>query len=376
MNTTVTIIGAGIAGLTTAIALQNIGISTTIFESSPSIKPVGAGLGIAHNALMALKKIGLEKEIVELGKPIHAFSILDQKGKLITKSQFDKLNQSSIAIHRASLQDALLAKIDPKTIHLGKSLTNLVHTSSGLQLTFDDQTTVQTDYLIAAEGIHSTIRKIVLPTSLPRYAGYTCWRGLVDCSDSDNWESSETWGKNGRFGIVPLPNRKVYWFACVNASQADTRFKKYTSQDLLRIFKDYHQPIPELISKTQQENLIHNDIIDLEPIQQFAFGRIVLLGDAAHATTPNMAQGACQAIEDAIVLANCMQKELHYEKAFKDFEQQRLTRTRWITESSWNIGKIAQLENNLEIALRNSLMRILPSSIQEKQTKKLMDVKF
>jgi 2-polyprenyl-6-methoxyphenol hydroxylase-like FAD-dependent oxidoreductase len=128
---------------------------------------------------------------------------------------------------------------------------------------------------------------------------------------------------------------------------------------------------------TGDEQLIWNDIIDIKPVKQFAFGRILLSGDAAHATTPNMGQGACQAIEDAIVLANCMAVySSDIQKAFKVFEQKRISRTTRIVNTSWQVGKMAQLENKLLTSIRNTLLRLVPPSANEKQLQFLYNVDF
>src|SRR5690606_20169834 len=109
---------------------------------------------------------------------------------------------------------------------------------------------------------------------------------------------SETWGSKGRFGMTPLVGNKIYWYACINATENNTQYKNYTVNDLRHNFASYHQPVAQILDGTKNEQLIWNDIIDIEPLQHLAFGPILLIGDAGHATTPNMGQGACQAIED------------------------------------------------------------------------------
>ncbi|CAN5412022.1 hypothetical protein BH23BAC3_BH23BAC3_21820 [soil metagenome] len=175
---------------------------------------------------------------------------------------------------------------------------------------------------------------------------------------------------------MPLANNKLYWFACINADANGLKFKNYTSKDLLNHFIGFHDPVPAILKATKDEDLIWNDIIDLKPIDHYAFGNIVLIGDSAHATTPNMGQGACQAIEDAIILADEMAKNISIETGFKNFEKRRLNRTHNITNTSWKIGKIAQLEHPFLIALRNFAFRKLPSGIQEKQIEQLYEVDF
>src|SRR5690606_32559704 len=136
---------------------------------------------------------------------------------------------------------------------------------------------------------------------------------------------------------------------------------------LLSNFKDFHDPIPQIIKNTSDDQLIWNDILDLDPLKQYAFGRIVLIGDAAHATTPNLGQGACQAIEDAIVLSQHMQRNADFEQAFDSFGKKRLKRTKWVINTSRKIGQVAQLENRLLISFRDFALRMTPPSFDRMQ---------
>ena len=168
----------------------------------------------------------------------------------------------------------------------------------------------------------------------------------------------------------------MYWFACINAKRADPTFKNYRVNDLLNHFGDYHEPIPSILRETVDESLLWNDIFDLKPIKNYAFQNILLIGDAAHATTPNMGQGACQAIEDVVILIDEIKKNSGIRQAFKAFEERRIKRTHEIINMSWRIGKIAQLENSILASLRNFLFRRIPSSFNEKQLEKIYDVDF
>lgn len=232
------------------------------------------------------------------------------------------------------------------------------------------------DFLIVADGIHSVIRTQLLPEADPRYAGYTCWRAVIENKDLDIIQSSETWGRKGRFGIAPLANGLLYWFACINAPAKDPRMKEFTVTDLKKVFKDYHHPIPQILDNTSDSQLLWNDILDLPPIQRYAFDRILLLGDAGHATTPNMGQGACQAIEDAVILAEEMEKAINAQAAFQAFEKRRLKRTHYITNTSWQVGKVAQLENPFLCTIRNFAFRNLPKKFNDKQLERVLETDF
>lgn len=375
-----TILGGGIAGLTTALALQKIGIYAQVFEAAPDIKPLGAGLLLAANAVQAYERLGISKKIVQRGRLLPSFAILDERGRTITQADAAKVSRKyglhNFAIHRAALHETLLAELSPWQITTGKRAVGFERSGRETTIHFQDGTSVATDHLIVADGIHSAIRRQLLPDSAPRYAGYTCWRAVIDAGDLELSAATETWGTDGRFGIVPLQGNRIYWFACLNASENDARLRDYTVEDLQRHFGHYHAPVAEILSKTSDSDLLWNDIIDLKPLENFAFGNIVLIGDAAHATTPNMGQGACQAIEDAVVLADELKKNPMPEVAFRAFEQRRLKRTHYIVNNSRALGKIAQLSNPTLAAARNTLFRLLPSSVNERQMRALYKVDF
>jgi 2-polyprenyl-6-methoxyphenol hydroxylase-like FAD-dependent oxidoreductase len=379
-NETFTIIGGGIAGLTAAIALAQKGIQTTIFEGAPEVKPVGAGIVLAANAMLAYRKLGIDADIIPLGKQLSGFDILSSVGKLITRTDTTFLSvdnaPDNFTIHRAVLHNVLLSKIPATSIQTNKRLTSFEQNEKEIVLHFEDGTSHVTNYLIAADGIHSPVRKQLLPESLPRYAGYTCWRAVVNTSQFNGAGSSETWGTNGRFGIAPLAGDKVYWFACINAPQNDAKMRSFKVADLQQQFASYHNDVQTLLAQTPDEALIWGDIIDIRPLQHFAFGNIVLIGDAAHATTPNMGQGACQGIEDAIVLADELAKHKTTQEAFLANEKRRLARTRDITNTSWVLGRMAQLENGLLCRVRNALLRSLPEKVKQTQVRKVLKVDF
>ncbi|GAB3716413.1 FAD-dependent monooxygenase [Spirosoma flavus] len=379
-NNQFTIVGAGIAGLTTAIALRQIGIQPTIYEAAPIIKPLGAGLGLAANAVKAFQKLGIAESILNAGRLLDAFVILDQHGRTITRTDSKAISQKygidNFTIHRAELHCELLSHLGDTPIVTSKRAIQTVQNNGRVIIHFDDGTEQTTDYLIVADGIHSPIRQQLLPGSQPRYANYTCWRSVIDNTDLNLSEATETWGPNGRIGLVPLTNNRLYWFACINAQPNDPQLRQYTTSDLLRVFGDYHAPIPQVLDRTDNQKLLWHDVYDLKPLSQYTFDNIVLIGDAAHATTPNMGQGACQAIEDAVVLADELKKGGSVPDAFNRFEQRRLKRTHYITDNSRRIGQIAQTQSPVFAWLRNSVFRLLPSSVNEQQLKRVYDVDF
>ncbi len=381
-NPTFTILGAGIAGLSTAIALKKIGIHAQVFEAAPEFKPLGAGLLLAANAVQAYRKIGISKKIIARGRALPLFEILDDSGCRISHIDAAAIQQKygvhNFAIHRADLHEVLLEQLAPGQLQYGKRATGCLPGPNGMQeVRFADGSSHHTDFLIVADGIHSAIRRQLLPGAVERYAGYTCWRAVIEAGGINQTSATETWGAAGRFGIVPLTGERIYWFACVNAPKNDPALRDFCVADLQRVFGNFHEPIPAILAQTRDADLIWNDIVDLKPIPRFAFGNILLLGDAAHATTPNMGQGACQAIEDAVVLADELKNQTaDPAAAFRAFEQRRLKRTHFIVNNSWTLGRMAQWQNPLLTTLRNGLFRLLPDRVNEAQLEKVLTVDF
>jgi 2-polyprenyl-6-methoxyphenol hydroxylase-like FAD-dependent oxidoreductase len=368
------IVGAGIGGLATAIALRQQGHEVQVVEAAAELREIGAGVVLGANAMQALDRLGVYDTVRAAGFPIVRISLLDHHGQMLndidTLPFTRRIGYDNLAIHRADLQRILLASLPPGVVQLGKTLERFEQKGNEVATYFTDGSHLEGQALIGADGIRSRVRRQLLPDSQPRYAGYTCWRGVIEAQalGLPAGRSTESWGRAGRFGVVPLGNGQVYWFACINSSQAQNPYyRAFRLADLQRHFAGYHSPIPELLALTSDEQVIWGDIIDLAPLKRFHFGRVLLLGDAAHATTPNMGQGAGQAVEDAAVLADCLAQAPSTEAAFQAFDQQRRPRTTRIVRQSWQLGRIAQMEQPWLVGLRNAVMRRVPAAVNNQQ---------
>ncbi|HIW34925.1 MAG TPA: FAD-dependent monooxygenase [Candidatus Paenibacillus intestinavium] len=373
MSKPIIIIGGGIAGLCAGIALQKLGLEVIIFERNPEPTVVGAGIIIAPNALQALGPFGVAEKIMDEGYESNGFHMLTDQGKLITKMLVPNGFQSMYAIHRSELHRHLLEALEPGTVKWGNKCDKFEQGNGCVKVHFHDHSTLEGALLIAADGIRSPIRKSIYPENRYRYAGYTCWRGIAETDQTSGIPRTfiETWGAQGRFGIVNFPNRQVYWYALVNAEANDPILAAYSPQDLYERFRNYHEPIPSILESTPTNRMIHRDVVDIEPMEQCYADRIAFIGDAAHAITPNMGQGACQAIEDAVVLAECIASESDHREAFRRYDQRRKRRIVNISKQSWTFGKVAQLEAPILRAVRNSLIKLVPDSLMKRQAEQL-----
>ncbi|PCJ98357.1 MAG: monooxygenase [Flavobacteriaceae bacterium] len=373
---TIDIIGAGIGGLTTAIALEQKGFKTRIFEQAENIKPIGAGIILASNAMQVYEKLGLRKAIEENGNSISSLNITNASLKPLSKmdlSYFEnKFKVKNVAIHRGVLQQILIEKLSDSTINLNHKLNKVLENTNGHSLEFQNGEKIQSSTLLGADGLNSIVRQNLFFNNNIRKANQICWRGITKYSLPQKYQNelNEAWGKSERFGFVQIANNKVYWYALKSFKKNKEEFNLNKIEDY---FCKYDSIIKDIISSTKKEQINTAEISDLAPINNWHKENVCLIGDAAHATTPNMGQGACQAIEDAYVLSECLSK-YDLNKAFKEFQKLRLPKAHQVVKASWIIGKMAHLSNPILIGIRNQIIRLTPSSINRKQTEQIFQL--
>ncbi|MHB1278553.1 MAG: FAD-dependent monooxygenase [Bacteroidia bacterium] len=205
------ILGAGIAGLSVAIALKKIGIEALVAESAPAFKPLGAGITLASNAIEVFDHLGIADEVINEGMPVQRATILQAGGQVINTVSLKKsaTKYPQVGIHRGALHRVLLRQINDKQILWGKRSIRIEQMPDSVRVHFDDGESLTCTWLIVAEGVHSAVRKQLLPRSEIRYAGYTCWRGIAKVSDFKLNEAIEIWGEMGIFGFVCIAPNKV-----------------------------------------------------------------------------------------------------------------------------------------------------------------------
>lgn len=369
------LIGAGIGGLATAHALLQAGHAVHVYEAAAELREIGAGVVLGANATRALATLGLHDAVRPVGTPLTSVRLYAESGRVLnvadTRGFTERLGYDNLAVHRADLQQALLRTLPADTVRLGYRLARFELTAAGVTAFFENGERAAADALVAADGIRSRVRRQLLPASEPRYAGYTCWRAVVDARalELPRDGTSETWGRAGRFGLVPVRGGQLYWFACLNSRHANNEvYKHFKVADLQRHFGQFHAPIPAVLAATTDAELLWGDILDVKPLPRFCFGRVLLLGDAAHATTPNLGQGAGMAVEDAAALAGCLARTPHdLPAAFRAFDRQRRPRTHCIVRQSRQLGQLAQFTPPWLVPLRNAALAAVPAWLTRRQ---------
>lgn len=376
----VTIIGAGIGGLTLAIALKKKGIQVEIFEATTEFKKVGAGIVLAINAMQVYQRLGIAEKMKSVGNCLEKMAITKANLKIMAGNELayfeNHYNLNNVAIHRASLHEVLLSELVDVPLHLNKKLKKLKEQADGIELEFLDGTTHRTNLVVGADGIHSGVRQAIFPQAKERFAKQLCWRGVVPFKLEKGMTRTmrEAWGGGQRFGIVPIENNQVYWFAC--ASYKKEALKEFEGVDLAHLFSNFDPLISQLIRATPKDKIIEAELSDLEILPKWYKENVCLMGDAAHATTPNMGQGANQAIESAWVLADCLAKETDHRKAFEQYQNIRQKKARQIVKTSWQIGQLAHLQNPILAALRNGMVRMTPDVVGRKQLEKVFELNY
>lgn len=366
----VAIVGAGIAGLTLAIALKKAGISFRVYEAASEIRPVGAGIAIANNAMQVYRHLGLVAQLNDKGTRISTVRLTDLNLRLLDQTSLISFEQkyqlANIAIHRSDLHQVLLDAVGEEHLQLNKRLQQITSTEAGYILEFTDGTIGQHTFVIGADGLRSKVRQALFGDYPLRDAHQICWRGVLPFELPEGYThvAVESWGKGKRMGFVELDNRQVYWYFLVDEAlyQPDTEVELYVAGCPLWV--------QQMIQQTPKESIHVDKIYDLNPFSEWYKQKACLIGDAAHATTPNLGQGACQAIEDVYVISRLLER-YSLEEALRKFPAIRQAKAHAIVRDSWALGKMAQWRNPILVGIRNKSFRLLPMWVKHKQMEKM-----
>ena len=306
------VIGAGIGGLAAAAGLRSAGWDVTACERAASLESAGAGLALAPNGLRALDAIGAGDALRALAVP-QELGIRRSDGRWLIRSTTgqmvpDRFGDPVILLPRAAVIDALAARIPGGVLCLATQVTSVEpgrkagpggNTAARVVTTAGD---LDADLVVAADGIGSATRPALFPGHPGlRYAGFTTWR-LLTGPVTGQVPMAESWGNGTVFGIMPLSDGRVYCYAAAPASPGSRAGDELA--ELVRLFGTWHEPIPQLLASARPQDVLRHDVAELAaPLPSFHRGRAALLGDAAHPMTPNLGQGACQALEDAAVIS-------------------------------------------------------------------------
>lgn len=332
----IAIIGAGMGGLTTGIALKKFGHRVTIYEQTEHILPVGAAISLWSNGVKCLNYLGLTHQVARLGGQMDHLAYVDGlTGDVMTQFSLypliEEVGQRPYPVSRAELQNMLMDEFGRQDIKLGKKMLSLAEHNDMVTVRFADGTEIQTELLVGADGTHSLTRVYVLGDQVERrYAGYVNWNGLVEISSdlapADQWTTFVGEGK--RASLMPVSDNRFYFFFDVPLPVGLENDRNQYKKKLKEYFQNWCAPVQSLIDAMNEQQTNRVEIHDIEPFTDFYKGRVVIVGDAAHSTTPDIGQGGCQAMEDAIYLARALQiNTLGLQDSLRRYQNKRNERT-------------------------------------------------
>jgi 2-polyprenyl-6-methoxyphenol hydroxylase-like FAD-dependent oxidoreductase len=359
------VIGAGIGGLCTVIALRRAGIDARVFERRPSLEEAqfGTGLSVWSNAVKALRKLGLSDEIETAGPHMERFDQRSWKGELLASWPIGDMGRRfgapTVNLTRERLHGMLNDALEQGVVTYGATCTGFTQDAGGVTANFESGPDAQGDVLIGADGIKSIVRATMFGSSPPRFAGYTAWRGLVPFQHErvPPQVFQQIWGRGSRFAFYHVDDDRLYWIAVRNAPMREPEAPAGGKADLLARFRGWMEPVEAIIAATDEAAIQRMDIEDRDPHDRWGDGRVTLVGDAIHPMTFNVGQGACQAIEDSVVLARALESDGDAVAALRAYEVERKERTAGMMRLARRIGRTAQWEHPLACALRDQIWK-------------------
>ncbi|MFF7023206.1 FAD-dependent monooxygenase [Streptomyces klenkii] len=363
------VVGAGIGGLATAVALRRVGVEVEIYERASELRPAGFGISVLSNAVSALRVLGIDLGLEERGQTVLHTEIMTGDGRTLRslpiESAGEELGAPSVAMCRADLQAALLEGLGDQRIETGAVATGYETTSDGVRVRFEDGREATGDILIGADGINSVVRRQRTGDGKPRYGGFLCWLAVTpyDHPRMTKGFNAHYWGVGKRFGIHDVGHGRAYWWGTINMPTHAARSWSSDKDQVIRAYDNWADEVRHAVRTTPVEDIVAVPALDRPFLEQWGEGPVTLLGDAAHPMLPSLGQGGSTSIEDAVVLAQCLASHSDPVAALRAYENMRRERTRFMVEVSRKFAGFEQVENPVLCSLRDAYLRRAPQSV-------------
>ncbi|WP_033325873.1 FAD-dependent monooxygenase [Streptomyces yerevanensis] len=366
MGGSAVVVGGGIGGLAVAIGLRLVGWEVTVVERAPVLADVGGGISLHANGVRALDVLGVGEAVRAAARPQYTGGTRVPGGGWLARMDGAALERALgtpvLGVTRAVLHRLLRAELPSECLVVGTEVASVDRSDpSRVRIPLDDAV-LEADLVVASDGVGSRLRAQLFPGHPGlAYSGTTVLRALTDHPVDLASDLELTWANGAEFGHITLADGRAEWHAVLNSPPGVRHTDGLAA--MRRRFGDWHDPIPALLDATRPDAVLHHDIHELvTPLPAYTAGRIVLLGDAAHAMTPNLGQGTSLALEDAVVLAAALAAEPTVESALARYDAERRPRCRSIARAARQIGRMGQqLTHPLAVAARNTALRLAPS---------------
>jgi 2-polyprenyl-6-methoxyphenol hydroxylase-like FAD-dependent oxidoreductase len=357
------IVGGGIGGLTAAIALRQAGLDVVVLERAPSADglSVGAGVHLWTNALQALRSVGLTDAVAAAGTPVTAHRYLSWQGRPLGLLRVDEvsgeLGAPTVGLSRGELHRTLLTTLGDGVLRFGAECVGFEQSPRRVIVRLADGGEEHGDILIGADGIKSVIRQQLHGWTEPHYSGITAWRAICDYSSPQMpvGEMCIYWGPGARILHYHVSGGRLYWLSLVKSPPRLKDPRGGSKAAVTARYAGWPRLVEGMLEATDEAAIMRTDIVDRDPLSRWGQDRVTLLGDAAHPMYPDMAQGAGQAIEDAVCLAGALRRAADPAAALRDYEQRRTDRANGFVKTSRIVNRMSLMQAPVMCAVRNQV---------------------
>lgn len=365
------VIGAGIGGLTCAVALRRVGIHVEVYERATELRESGSALAVMSNAVTALAALDIDLGLDKRGQAVKSFTITDRHGRRIRDLPFeeacDRAGARSFCLSRADLQQALMVEAADCPLHTGATAIGFETGDAGVTVRFADGRSASGDILIGADGFNSAVRRHFVGPETARDSGYHFQLGIVPFRHPllPLGAVRQYWGSGQRFALIDIGHGRCYWWANMSAP-VDAPTADRVKAALERAYADWAEEVRAVIEATPAEAILTVPSRDRAFLERWGDGPVTLLGDAAHPMLTTLAQGAGMAIEDAVVLAGALAESATGDdlvSALRVYERRRRDRTRAMVTESRMTDDFQQAAGPLRELLRDSRFRLTPRRV-------------
>jgi 2-polyprenyl-6-methoxyphenol hydroxylase-like FAD-dependent oxidoreductase len=371
--------GAGIGGLTLAIALEQHGYKVKLVERANGLAEIGAGIWMAANPMQVFARLGFAEKVIDAGWTVKVLRLEDSKSGAIQTTDLSRIAKEygfeTIALHRGVLQGLLFEQLEGGLVRFGCEVRSVTQSGDRVLAKLSDGSCCEAATVVGADGFNSQMRQIAGLGGERRYSGTSSYRAIARGAEILSAEAEhdayEIWAKGCRVGFSKINSDDYYWYMTFDAPAGKTSTRDEMRTHAETIFRTHFPRWIGLLQRTRTGDILRTDISDLKPLAQWSSGRVGLIGDAAHATTPNLGQGGAMAVEDAVVLADAFKKFGLNELAWKRFERLRRKKVDWTVSTSWFIGRICHFGNPFFRSFRNMALKRTPESVTQKQVQRI-----